>query len=278
MKSLKIDGQTLPAIGMGSWRLGQGRYPAAEESAALNYGLSHGLKVIDTAEMYGDGDSEILIGNTLKNQREKAFLVSKVYPWNASRSGMQAACEQSLKRLQTDYLDLYLLHWASEYPLEEIVDRFQQLQQQGKIKGWGVSNFDTRAMKQLWQTPGGQQCQVNQIFYNPQARGTEFSLLPWCAEHQVAVMAYSPLGGHGGELLNHPLVCQLADKYQCSRAAIVLSWVIREGNVLAIPESGSATHIAANLQALNIELSDADFQEIDRHFPPPGREQPLEIR
>lgn len=278
MKSLNIDGQTLPAIGMGSWRLGQGRYPAAEESAALNYGLSHGLTVIDTAEMYGDGESEILIGRTLKNQRNKAWLVSKVYPWNASRSAMQVACERSLQRLQTDYLDLYLLHWASEYPLEEIVDGFQRLQQQGKIRAWGVSNFDTRAMKQLWQTPGGQQCQVNQIFYNPQARGSEFSLLPWCAEQQVAVMAYSPLGGHDGDLLNHPLICQLAEKYRCSRSAIVLSWVIRNGNVLAIPESGSASHIAGNIEALSLQLSSADLQQIDRHFPPPGREQPLEMR
>ncbi|WP_294906989.1 aldo/keto reductase [Tatumella sp. UBA2305] len=278
MKSLKIDGQTLPAIGMGSWRLGQGRYPEAEEVAALNYGLSHGLKVIDTAEMYGDGDSEILIGKALKNQREKAWLVSKVYPWNASVSGMKAACEQSLQRLQTDYLDLYLLHWASEYPLEEIVDGFQQLQQQGKIKAWGVSNFDTRAMKQLWQTPGGQECCVNQIFYNPQARGTEFSLLPWCAEHGVAVMAYSPLGGHEGGLLNHPLIRQLAKKYQCGSSAIVLSWAIRDGNVLAIPESGSENHIAANLEALTLELSDEDLLEIDKHFAPPAREQPLEIR
>ena len=133
-------------------------------------------------------------------------------------------------------------------------------------------------MKQLWQTPGRQQCQVNQIFYNPQARGTEFSLLPWCADHRVAVMAYSPLGGHDGGLLNHPLIIQLAGKYQCSPAAIVLSWVIRDGNVLAIPESGAASHIAADLQALEIELSDKDLQEIDRHFPAPGREQPLEIR
>ncbi len=278
MKTLQINGQTLPAIGMGSWKLGQGRYPATQEIDALHYGLNHGLTVIDTAEMYGDGASEILIGNALKNQRDKAWLVSKVYPWNASPQLMKAACEQTLQRLQTDSLDLYLLHWSSDFPLEEIIDGFQQLRQQGKIKAWGVSNFDTRAMQQLWQTPGGQECQVNQIFYNPQARGCEFSLLPWCEEHQVRVMAYSPLGGHGSELLTLPLICQLAAHHKCSSATILLNWAIRNGNVLAIPESGSAAHIADNIAALTCDLSDADLLQIDRQFPPPQREQPLEIR
>lgn len=278
MKNVVIHGETLPAVGMGSWRLGQGRHPAAQEQQALQYGLSQGLKVIDTAEMYGDGASEQLIGDALKGRRDECYLVSKVYPWHAAPRKMITACEQSLQRLQTDCLDLYLLHWASETPLDEIIDGFKTLQQQGKIKQWGVSNFDTAAMQELWRTPGGDQCRVNQVFYNPQYRGIEYSLLPWCAEHQVTVMGYSPLGGHGSDLLHDPLVIELADKHQISSAALLLRWAIRDGNMLVVPESGSSSHIAGNCEALKGALSADDLAALDARFPPPQRETPLEIR
>lgn len=278
MKTVTLHGHTLPAVGMGSWRLGQGRHPAQQEQQALQFGLSQGLKVIDTAEMYGDGDSELLIGEALRGQRQECYLVSKVYPWNASPKKMIAACEQSLKRLQTDCLDLYLLHWQSEHPLEEIISGFETLKQQGKIKEWGVSNFDTDAMQELWNTPGGDQCRANQVFYNPQYRGIEYSLLPWCREQGVTAMGYSPLGGHGSELLHDPLIIELAEKNQISSAAVLLRWAIRDGNMLVIPESGSADHIRGNIEALNADLSAEDLAAIDQRFPAPRREVPLEIR
>ncbi|WP_276971274.1 aldo/keto reductase [Tatumella ptyseos] len=278
MHTVDLCGQQLPAIGMGSWRLGQGRHARQQEADALRFGLSQGIRVIDTAEMYGEGESETLIGEALRGIREQAWLVSKVYPWNASRGAMQKACEDSLRRLQTEYLDLYLLHWSSEHPLDEIIEGFGRLKAQGKIGAWGVSNFDTRAMQQLWQTPGGDQCAVNQIFYNPAARGVEYSLLPWCEEHGVTLMGYSPLGGHGSELLDDPVVRALADHYQTGSADILLRWAIRQGNMLVIPESGSVEHTAINAAALTGELTDNDLQLLERRFPAPQRETPLEIR
>ena len=278
MHTVTLSGQQIPAVGMGSWRLGQGRHPRQQEAEALRAGLAQGMKVIDTAEMYGEGESETLIGEALKGLREQAWLVSKVYPWNASRHAMQKACEDSLRRLQTGYLDLYLLHWPSEHPLDEIIEGFGRLKEQGKIGAWGVSNFDTRAMQRLWQTPGGEECAVNQIFYNPQYRGVEYSLLPWCAEHGVTMMGYSPLGGHGSELLNDPLIRSLADTHQTDSADILLRWAIRQGNMLVVPESGNSAHIATNAAALTGALTDSELQLLERRFPAPRRETPLEIR
>lgn len=265
-------------LGMGSWYLGQGRRSWDVEKAALLTGLQLGLSVIDTAEMYGDGLSEELIGEVLRDwtpSRPRPFLVSKVLPTHASRKGVTRAFEASAYKLGVDCIDLYLLHWRGNTPLAETVAAFEDLKTQGRIRHWGVSNFDTDDMQELWQVPGGRNCVVNQVLYNVQSRGIEFDLLPWCKEHGVGVMAYCPLGH--SDLIDDPLLAEIGDKHGVSGTAVALAWAMRSCQVIAIPESGSAQHVQDNAAALSLKLDAADLAEIDAVSPPPRRKQPLDI-
>lgn len=268
-----------------------GDHPARrqEEIESLRYGLAHGLRVIDTAEMYGYGRSETVIGEAIRGQRDKAFIVSKVLPAHADFPDVIRACERSLHYLDTDWIDLYLLHWRSSTPLEETIRAFLHLQQQGKIRSWGVSNFDVDDMEELEQIapPGsaGQihmtQAAANQILYSLEHRGTEFDLLKRDANSGIVTMAYSPIG-QGKKLLRHPVLCRIAENYKTSlglatTAQIALAWVLRKPNILAIPKSASLIHQKQNIAALEITLSDQDLMELDKAFPPPRRKMSLAV-
>lgn len=272
------DGRKVPPIGMGSWHLGQGRHADKEEITALQLGLDLGLSLIDTAEMYGDGQSEKLIGRAIEGRRDQVFLVSKAYPWHANRLMIERACNESLSRLATDHLDLYLLHWRFGSLLGEAVESFERLKSAGKILSWGVSNFDTDDMQELFEIGAGNHCATDQVFYNLGSRGTEFALQPWCGQHGLPVMAYSPLGGSGSHLLQHPLLAQIARKHASSSAAVALAWAIRGGQVIAIPESGTPAHIRENASALSLNLDDEDIEALDADFPAPTHPVPLETR
>ena len=276
--TLQIAGHTLPSLGMGSWRLGQGRYSEQQEIAALHRGLDLGLRVIDTAEMYGDGKSETLIGKAIEDRRDQTYLVSKVYPWNATERQLEASLDASLNRLRTDNLDLYLLHWQSGNDLQEVVNLLEAMKKKGKNNDRGVSNFDLPAMQSLLQVEGGEHCAVNQVFYNLAGRGIEYDLAPWCAERSIAMMAYCPLGGAGSHLLDLDEVKTLAANYQVTPAALLLAWVIRQNNILAIPESGNIQHVDDNVQALQLEISEQDCAQLTRYYPAPETAEPLEIR
>ncbi|WP_244968505.1 aldo/keto reductase [Rosenbergiella australiborealis] len=276
--SIHIAGSDLPAIGMGSWRLGQGRYEQQQEIIALHRRLELGMRVIDTAEMYGEGQSERLIGKAIADRRDRTYLVSKIYPWNATEKKLERSLDASLARLRTDYLDLYLLHWQSGNDLQEVVSLMESMKHKGKIGAWGVSNFDLAAMQQLIKVEGGEQCAVNQVFYNLGGRGIEFDLAPWCHAEQIAMMAYCPLGGADSHLLDQEDVKMLANRYGVTPAAILLAWSIRSHQVLAIPESGNIKHIEANAKALNLEISEQDWALLTRNYPVPQTAEPLEIR
>nr|WP_240154195.1 aldo/keto reductase [Comamonas sp. Tr-654] len=263
---------------MGSWHLGQGRRSLDEEKAALLAGLQLGLSVIDTAEMYGDGLSEELIGDVLRElppSRPRPFLVSKVLPMHASRKGVMRALEASAHKLGVDCIDLYLLHWRGNAPLAETVAAFEELKAQGRIRHWGVSNFDTDDMQELWQVPGGRNCLVNQVLYNAFSRGIEYDLLPWCLKNGVTVMAYCPLG-HGA-LVEHSLLAEIGDRQGVSASVVALAWALRSGKVLAIPESGCEDHIRDNVRALQLRLGPEELALIDAASPPPRFKQPLDI-
>ena len=274
------DGRTVAPVGMGSWRLGQDRYPASDEEDALRLGLDLGMDLVDTAEMYGDGRSESLIGRAIQGRRDEVYLVSKVYPMNANRTKLERACEASLKRLNTDYLDLYLLHWRSGSVLSEAVEGLEKLKMAGKIRAWGVSNLDTDDMNELFDLDSNQHCATNQVLYNLESRGTEFDLQPLLAEHNIPVMAYSPLGGHGGALLHEAALAKVAGKHHASPAAVALAWAIRSGNVIAIPEAGADAHIRENVLAMTLapRLDDEDLAALDAAFAPPTRAEPLDMR
>lgn len=262
------DGAAVSALGQGSWHLGQGRRPAPEEEAAMRAGLDLGLTVLDTAELYGTGRAEELIGRVIAGRRDGVFLVSKVRPENASAKGIRAACAASLARLGTDHLDLYLLHWrTASVRLPEVVETFEALRGEGRIRRWGVSNFDTADMEALMRVPGGERCAANQVEYSLTERRIERRLLPWCAAHKVPIMAYSPLGGRGATLTRNPAVMKIAGARGASPAAVVLAWTLRGGNAIAIPESGSADHVRENAGALSLELSPDDLRALDAAFP-----------
>lgn len=262
-------------LGMGSWHLGQGRRDADSEIDALTTGVALGLTLIDTAEMYGDGASEELIGAALPAMPARPLLVSKVLPHNASRRGVLRACEASRERLGVECIDLYLLHWRGGVPLAETVAAFEELRAQGRIRHWGVSNFDTDDMQELWRVPQGRNCAVNQVLYNVRSRGIEFDLLPWCREHGVGVMAYCPLG-QGGVLQDAALQA-IGARYGVPAATVALAWALRDPMVMAIPESGSAEHVRANARALALQLDARDLAAIDAASPPPRRKQPLDV-
>lgn len=263
------DGAIVPALGLGSARLAQGRHPEAIEEEALRTGLSLGMTLIDTAEVYSNGHSEELIGRVVAGQRDNVFLVSKVWPSHVAGDGIARACEASLARLGTDHLDLYLLHWPNGIidDLSRIVAGFESLRAAGKIRAWGVSNFTVSDMENLFRVPHGDRCATNQVLYNISNRGIEDDLLPWCEKRGMPVMAYAPLGE--SSLVHDPTLARIGAAYGCSAAAVALAWAIRSGNVIAIPESGSPTHVKENAVALSLTLTQRNLQTLDAAYPPP---------
>ena len=275
MKSVKLPGgEVVPAMGQGTWKMGERAARRSDEIAALRAGVELGLTLIDTAEMYGDGAAEALIAEALGDVRDQLFLVSKAYPQNASRACLTGACEASLKRLGTDRLDLYLLHWRGSVPLAETIEAMNLLQSAGKIRNWGVSNLDTDDMDELV-AAGGQGCATDQILYNLTRRGPELDLLPWLAEHEMPVMAYSPV--EQGRLLDDPTLCGIAAKVSASAAQVALAWTLRRESIIAIPKAGSVAHVRENRAAADLVLSDADLVTLDAAFPRPGKRRPLEM-
>ncbi|MDE2320081.1 MAG: aldo/keto reductase [Rhodospirillales bacterium] len=268
------NGIQVPTLGQGSWYMGEDAAAAQAEIAALQTGIDLGMTLIDTAEMYADGGAEEVVGHAIAGRRDKLFLVSKVYPHNASAKGVPQACARSLKRLKTDRIDLYLLHWRGAYPLAETVEAFERLREAGHIGAWGVSNFDTSDMQELATLPAGGRCVANQVLYNPEARGIEFDLLPWCKAGGVPVMAYSPLG-QAGRLLKSLALLEISKRHGVSPAQVALAWSLRGGNTIAIPKASSIAHVRQNAAAANIKLTDLDLAAIDAAFSPPRRKQPL---
>ncbi|GHE20257.1 aldo/keto reductase [Halomonas urumqiensis] len=274
----------LPSIGQGTWYMGEGLAPRRDEVRALQAGLEHGLRLIDTAEMYADGGAEEVVGEALVGRRDEAFLVSKVYPWNAGRDDAIAACERSLARLGTDHLDLYLLHWPGNVPLAETLEAFERLQASGKIHRFGVSNFDIDEMAQLAEVPGGDACAVNQVLYHLGSRGIEHSLLPWQRARGIPTMAYCPLAQAGSlrrELLSHPEILDVASGLGITPTQLLLAWAIRpaEGrrDVIAIPKATQLEHVEQNASALTIHLDDQAIARLDAAFPAPSHKTPLDI-
>jgi diketogulonate reductase-like aldo/keto reductase len=268
------DGASVPALGQGTWRMGEQAARARDEAAALRLGVELGMTLIDTAEMYGEGGSEQVVGRAIAGLREKVFLVSKVYPHNATRAGTLAACERSLKRLNTDRLDLYLLHWRGGVPLAEFVDSAERLKREGKIVRWGVSNFDVDDSEELFALPGGESCAANQVLYNPEARGIEFDLIPWCQDRGVPVMAYSPLG-QGGRLLKSAALKRVAERHGTPPASIAIAFSLRLPGMISIPKASDPAHVRANAAAASLTLTDSDLAELDAAFPAPKRKQAL---
>ncbi|MDW7748325.1 aldo/keto reductase [Halomonas sp.] len=274
----------LPAIGQGTWYLGEGLAPRRDEVRALQHGLAHGLTLIDTAEMYGNGGAEEVVGEALAGRRDAAFLVSKVYPWNAGRDSAIAACEASLRRLRTDHLDLYLLHWPGSVPLAETLEAFERLQEAGKIRRFGVSNFDVDEMASLTALPGGEACAMNQVLYHLGSRGIEHSLLPWQRERGIPTMAYCPLAQAGSlrsDLLGHPEVEGIAEALGITPTQLLLAWAIRpiDGarDVIAIPKATRLAHVEQNAAVLMVELDAESLARLEAAFPSPRRKTPLDI-
>ena len=261
----------MPRLGQGTWRMGEGRRTRAEEAAALRLGIDLGMTLIDTAEMYGEGAAEEVVADAMAGQRDRVFLVSKVYPHNASRAGVAAACARSLRRLRTDRLDLYLLHWRGGVPLAETVAGFEALREAGHIRAWGVSNFNVGDMGAL--PPG---CGGNQVLYNVGARGIEFDLLPWSQAQEMPVMAYSPVG-QGGALLRSKVLVEIGRRHGVTAAQVAIAWTLRQDGLVSIPKAGDAAHVQENAAALGVRLTERDLAEIDAAFPPPRRKQALEM-
>ncbi len=269
------SGYQVPALGMGTWMIGDDRSTRAEEIATLRHGIDLGMTLIDTAEMYGEGESEQLVGEAIRGQRDRVFLVSKFYPQNATLRGTQRACEASLKRLGVDCLDLYLLHWRGSVPLQETVEAMACLQAQGKIRHWGVSNFSTADMQELCDQPNGHQVAANQVLYNLSRRGIEWDLQPWCVERRIPVMAYSPV--EQSRLLRHPGLRALARQLGMMPSQLALAWLIRHDQLIAIPKTSTRKHLEENFRALQCVLDASSLAELDRMFPPPRRATPLEM-
>ncbi len=270
MRTLELAGVQLPVIGQGTWRMGERPGERRREVAALQLGIDLGLRLIDSAEMYGEGGAEVVVGQAIAGRREQVFLVSKVYPHNASRQGMAAACERSLQRLQTERIDLYLLHWRGQYPLAESVEAFERLREQGKIARWGVSNCDLDDLLELHEPS----CAANQVLYNPEARGIEFDLLPWQQRQGMPLMAYCPLG-QAGRLLRQPSLGQIAERHAATVAQVVLAWALRQPGLIAIPKAVEPAHLRLNAAAAALQLTAEDLAQIDAAYPAPTRRRPL---
>ncbi|MEO6677617.1 MAG: aldo/keto reductase [Pseudomonas sp.] len=270
MRTLELAGVQVPVIGQGTWRMGEDRSAHRNEVAALRQGIELGMTLIDTAEMYAEGGAETVVGEAIAGVRDQVFLVSKVYPHNASRKGIPQACESSLRRLNTDYIDLYLLHWRGQYPLEETVDAFERLREEGKIGRWGVSNFDVDDLQEL----AAPACATNQVLYNLEERGIEFDLLPWCQQQHLPVMAYCPIG-QGGHMLVNSTLKQVAARHEATPAQVALAWLLRQDNVIAIPKAVRPEHVTLNAQAAQLQLEATDLEALDQAFRAPQRKQRL---
>jgi diketogulonate reductase-like aldo/keto reductase len=275
------DGKHVPALGQGTWRMGESKSARAREVAALRLGIELGMSLIDTAEMYGDGGAEEVVAEAIHGQHEGVFVVTKVYPHNASREKLPKACERSLKRLRINAIDLYLLHWRERTPpLEETVETFENLRAAGKIKRWGVSNFDVEDMKELLSLQDGRKCAANQVLYNLQNREIEFDLLPFLTSNikpqtsHIPVMAYSPVG-HSGALLKNSMLKKIAKRHEATPGQMALAWVLRQPNVIAIPKASTEAHVRDNAASLEIKLTKEDLADLDREFPPPTSKKSL---
>ncbi|SFN72184.1 Aldo/keto reductase [Mesorhizobium sp. NFR06] len=276
MRTLKLpSGEAVPVLGQGTWKMGEDRGRRADEVAALKLGLDLGITLIDTAEMYAGGGAEEVVAEAVAGRRDETFLVSKVLPSNASRAGVKRACENSLKRLATDRIDLYLLHWPGSVPLSQTVEAFEALKAEGKIRHWGVSNFDTDEMEELVGLASGGNVQTNQVLYNLSRRGPEFDLAPWCAKRDIPLMAYSPV--EQGALARNARLEAVAARHSATAAQIALAWVMIQKGVIAIPKAGRQEHVRQNAAALDIALTAEDLAELDRAFPPPTRKRGLEM-
>ena len=262
------SGATMPSLGMGTWRMGERRRERAREVEALRLGIDLGMGLVDTAEMYAEGGAEEVVGEAIDGRRDEVFLVSKVYPHNASRRGVIAACRRSLKRLRTERLDLYLLHWRGDVPLAQTVAGFEDLRKDGRIAAWGVSNFDRSDMEELLALPGGDGCAANQVLYNLGCRGIEWDLLAFCRRHAIAVMAYSPFDE--GRLLRKAKMRALAAQIGIPASRLALAWLLAQQSVAAIPKAGDASHVRDNLEALRVRVSAPLRAQIDAVFPPPS--------
>lgn len=275
------DGAVMPRLGQGTWNIGERPVSRKQEIEALQRGIDLGMTLLDTAEMYGSGRSETLIGEAISDfDRENLFIVSKVYPHNASRKNMQKSCEASLKRLGTDYLDLYLLHWRGGVPLSETVECMEKLVSDGMIRRWGVSNFDTSDMKELWNIPNGNKCQVNQDLYHLASRGIEYDLISWMRSHQVGLMAYCPIAQGGTlrrDILANPAVCAVAKKYNATPIQILLAFVLYTDIAVAIPKAGSIAHVEENAAASLISLTKEDVALLSQAYPAPTHKTYLDL-
>jgi len=269
------SGRSIPTFGLGTWRMGESAARRDEEVAALRHGLARGITLIDTAEMYGDGEAERIVADAVGKKRDEVFIVSKVLPGNASQRGTVKACEASLKRLKTDRIDLYLLHWRGSVPLDETIAAFTKLEEDGKIVDWGVSNFDISDMGELWKTPDGDCAVTNQVLYNLERRGIEFDLVPWCRKRHIPIMAYSPI--EQGRILTHTVLREVAKRHDATPAQVALAWLTHQVGVITIPKAGSKAHVAEDLAALELKLTKDDLTTLDRAFPPPRSAQPLDM-
>ncbi|WP_416349876.1 aldo/keto reductase [Mammaliicoccus lentus] len=278
---VNIKDMSIEPIGLGTWKMGDDSNNHQDEIDAIQFAINQGANVIDTAEMYGDGASEELIGEAIQSyDREKLYIISKVHPENASRDKVLTSIDNSLKRLRTDYIDLYLLHWKSQYPLEETISAFEEAKNLGKIKEWGVSNFDTSDMKHLLSLPNGHECVANQVRYNIGDRGIEYDLKPFMRENNITLISYAPIARGdklGKNLTKSPVLLELSRKYEVDVFQILLAWNIRDGHTLAIPKSSNKLHIENNMGASNIHLTEEDIQKIDSEFPPPTTKEPLAL-
>jgi diketogulonate reductase-like aldo/keto reductase len=276
IRTLRLpNGDQIPGLGQGTWEMGESRADRADELRALRLGIDLGLTLIDTAEMYGDGAAEELVAEAIAGRRDEVFLVTKVLPSNASRHGTIEACERSLKRLQTDRIDLYLLHWRGRLPLDKTIEAFEELIAAGKIRGWGVSNFDVVDLAEVVTVAGGGNVQTDQVLYNLAHRGIEFDLLPWCRDWGMPLMAYSPIDR--GSLVLDDIVVEIAERHNATPAQVALAWVLRQDDVCAIPKAAIPEHVRENRRAVDLRLENDDLKLLDEVFPPPTRPQPLEV-
>jgi diketogulonate reductase-like aldo/keto reductase len=276
MKYVELpSGERVPALGQGTWHMGEDPARREEEIATLQQGMDLGLTLIDTAEMYGEGAAEKLVGAAIAGRRDQVFIVTKVYPHNATRRGAAAACERSLRRLGTDRIDLYLLHWRGDVPLEETFEALAGLQRAGKIRHYGVSNLDLSDLRELWPLPGGTAVATNQLLYNLARRGIEWELLPWLRERRIPIMAYSPF--EQGRLLRDSRLNEFSRRHGMTPVETALSWLLSHRDVVAIPKTGRRGRLRENVAALARDLTPAQLVELDRLFPPPARARPLEM-
>lgn len=276
IRTIKLpSGEMIPVLGQGTWGMAEDAQRRADEVAALRLGLDLGMTLIDTAEMYADGAAEELVAEAIAGRRDEVFLVSKVLPNNATRRGTIASCERSLRRLGTDRLDLYLLHWRGQVPLEETFDAFAALVSAGKIRHWGVSNFNVSDLAEVMNLPGGAAVATDQVLYNLTRRGIEHDLLPWCHERSLPIMAYSPI--EQGRMLGHPVLQGVASRHDATPAQVALAWVLRQDGLNAIPKAGTPAYVQENRTSLDLRLTEQDLATLDRAFPPPTGPRPLEM-